>query len=163
MTNWKARILHWDVLNEIFNENGTWRSSVFYNTIGEAFPGIALHAARAADPYAKLYINDYNIDGTGAKSTAMYKLVKKLLAEGVPVDGIGVQAHLIVGNVSSTLQTNWERFTSLGVDVAITELDIRMTLPVDETKLAQQAEDYKKVITACVNVPRCVGISEFHP
>ena len=93
----------------------------------------------------------------------MYKLVKKLLAEGVPVDGIGVQAHLIVGNVSSTLQTNWERFTSLGVDVAITELDIRMTLPVDETKLAQQAEDYKKVITACVNVPRCVGISEFHP
>ncbi|PUU82905.1 glycoside hydrolase superfamily, partial [Tuber borchii] len=108
---------------------------------------------------AGLCVGGYNIDSTGAKSTAMYKLVEKLLAEGVPVDGIGVQAHLIVGNVSSTLQTNWERFTSLGVDIAITELDIRMTLPVDEAKLAQQAEDYKKVVTACVNVERCVGIT----
>jgi len=163
VTNWKSRILHWDVLNEIFNEDGTWRSSVFYNTIGEAFPGIALRAARAADPSAKLYINDYNIDGAGAKSTAMYKLVEKLLAEGVPVDGIGVQAHLTVGSVTSTLQANLARFTSLGVDVAITELDICMTLPADEAKLAQQAKDYREVVTACVNVPRCVGISRFHP
>ncbi|CAZ84788.1 unnamed protein product [Tuber melanosporum] len=160
---WKGRILHWDVLNEIFNEDGTWRSSVFYNTIGEAFPGIAFRAARAADPSAKLYINDYNIDGTGAKSTAMYNLVKKLLAEGVPVDGIGVQAHLIVGNVPSTMQNNWARFASLGVDIAITELGIRMTFPADAAGLSQQADDYKNVATACINVPRCIGISRFHP
>ncbi|KAG0128373.1 glycoside hydrolase superfamily [Tuber indicum] len=146
---WKGRILHWDVLNEIFNEDGTWRSSIFYNIIGEAFPGIAFRAARAADPSAKLYINDYNIDGTGAKSTAMYNLVKKLLAEG---------AHLIVGNVPSTMQNNWARFASLGVDVAIIELDIRMTFPADAAGLAQQDEDYKNVVMGCVNVPRCVGI-----
>ncbi|KAH0608225.1 uncharacterized protein H6S33_002277 [Morchella sextelata] len=159
VTNWKGRILHWDVVNEIFNDDGTYRTSVFYNTLGEEFVSIAFKAARAADPAAKLYINDYNIDGTGAKSTAMYNLVQKLLAAGVPIDGIGVQAHLISGSVPSTLATNWASFASLGVDVAITELDIRMTTPSDATKLAQQATDYGTVVKACVSVPRCVGVT----
>ncbi|KAG6919171.1 hypothetical protein DXG01_008469 [Tephrocybe rancida] len=67
----------------------------------------ACQAARAADPAAKLYINDYNIEGTGAKSTAMVNLVRSLKAAGVPIDGIGVQAHLTVGSIPSiTLQAN---------------------------------------------------------
>lgn len=132
---------------------------VFYNTLGEDFVSIAFKAARAADPAAKLYINDYNIDGTGAKSTAMYNFVKKLKAAGVPIDGIGIQGHLISGSVSTSLATNWAQFTSLGVEVAITELDIRMTLPSDATKLAQQATDYKNVVAACVSVSGCVGIT----
>ncbi|KAI5777755.1 beta-1,4-endoxylanase [Geopyxis carbonaria] len=158
-THYKGKLTHWDVVNEAFNEDGTFRDSVFYTTIGERFIDIAFRAARAADPNVKLYINDYNIDGTGAKSTAMAKLVTRLLAEGVPVDGIGVQAHLISGSVPSTMQANWAAFAALGVDVAITELDIRMTLPSDATKLAQQATDYGNVVKACVAVSRCVGIT----
>lgn len=89
----------------------------------------------------------------------MYNFVKKLKAAGVPIDGIGVQAHLISGSVPSSLQTNWAQFASLDVDVAITELDIRFTLPSDATKLAQQATDYKNVVAACIAVSRCVGIT----
>ena len=52
-------------LPEPFNDDGTWRSDVFYNTLGTQFVPIALQAARAADPNAKLYINDYNIEQSG--------------------------------------------------------------------------------------------------
>lgn len=120
---------------------------------------IAFRAARAADPAAKLYINDYNTDSTGPKSTAMVNLVRRLKAAGVPIDGIGVQAHLIVGSVPGSFATNLAQFAALGVDVAITELDIRMTLPASASLLARQADDYRTVTNACLAVPRCVGIT----
>ncbi|KAH7911076.1 endo-1,4-beta-xylanase C precursor [Hygrophoropsis aurantiaca] len=157
--HYKGQIYSWDVINEPFNDDGTWRSDVFYNTLGTSYVSIALQAARTADPAAKLYINDYNIEGTGAKSTAMVNLVKQLQADGVPIDGVGIQAHLIVGEVPSTLQANIEQFTALGVEVAITELDIRMTLPSTAALLAQQKSDYQTVIAACNAVSGCVGVT----
>ncbi|KXN80849.1 Endo-1,4-beta-xylanase, partial [Leucoagaricus sp. SymC.cos] len=104
-------------------------------------------------------INDYNIEGTGAKSTAMYNLVKSLKNQSIPIDGIGIQGHLIVGAVPTTIQQNLEQFTSLGVEVAITELDIRMTLPVTDALLEQQKKDYQTVVAACKAVAKCVGVT----
>ncbi|WP_328749752.1 endo-1,4-beta-xylanase [Streptomyces sp. NBC_00285] len=156
---YKGRLAAWDVVNEAFNEDGTYRPTLWYNGLGSGYIAQALTAARAADPAAKLYINDYNVEGVNAKSTALYNLVKSLKAQGVPIDGVGLQAHLIVGQVPSTLQQNIQRFADLGVDVAVTELDIRMTLPSDSTKLAQQAADYKAVMNACVAVTRCAGVT----
>ncbi|MET9456744.1 endo-1,4-beta-xylanase [Streptomyces canus] len=156
---YKGRLAAWDVVNEPFNEDGTYRQTLWYNGLGTGYIAQALTAARAADPAARLYINDYNVEGVNAKSTALYNLVKSLKEQGVPIDGVGLQAHLIVGQVPATLQQNIQRFADLGVDVAITELDIRMALPSDSTKLAQQAADYKAVMNACVAVARCVGVT----
>jgi len=127
--------------------------------MGTSYIPLALRAARAADPAAKLYINDFNIEGTGAKSTAMANLVKSLKAQKVPIDGIGVQTHLIVGEVPTTFKTNLQQFANLGVEVAITELDIRMTLPATPALLAQQQKDYQTVISACKAVSGCIGVT----
>ncbi|KDR75989.1 hypothetical protein GALMADRAFT_96497 [Galerina marginata CBS 339.88] len=157
--HYKGKILSWDVINEPFNDDGTFRQSVFFTTTGTAYIATALRAARAADPAAKLYINDFNIEGTGAKSTAMANLVKQLKAQGVPIDGIGIQTHLIVGEVPSTFQQNLQNFANLGVEVALTELDVRMTLPSTAALLAQQQKDYQTVIAACKAVSACVGVT----
>ncbi|WP_367321310.1 endo-1,4-beta-xylanase [Streptomyces sp. HUAS ZL42] len=159
VTRYKGKIAAWDVVNEPFNEDGTYRSTLWYNGLGADYIANALTWARAADPAAKLYINDYNVEGVNAKSTALYNLVKSLKERGVPIDGVGLQAHLILGQVPATLQQNMQRFADLGVDVAITELDIRMQLPSDSNKLAQQAADYKSVVAACVALTRCVNIT----
>ncbi|KAI3608010.1 glycoside hydrolase family 10 protein [Moniliophthora roreri] len=149
----------WDVVNEPFNEDGTFQSFVLFDTLGESYIDIALNTAREADPDAKLYINEFNIDGTGAKSTAMFNLVQSLQERGTPIDGIGIQAHLIVGSLPSDIQANFKQFASLGVEIAVTELDIRMTLPVTDEKLEQQRQDYQTVIAACNAVEACVGVT----
>ncbi|KIJ22992.1 glycoside hydrolase family 10 protein [Sphaerobolus stellatus SS14] len=157
--HYKGEVYCWDAVNEPFNDDGTFRTDVFYNTIGQSYIATALQAARKADPNAKLYINDYNIEGPGAKSTAMINLVTSLKAQGVPIDGIGVQGHLIVGELPSGIEQNLAAFAALGVEVAITELDIRMTLPSTPALLAQQQKDYQTVVAACKAVSACVGIT----
>ena len=149
------------MINEPYNDNGTLRQDVFYNAMGSNYLAIALRAAHAADPGAKLYINDYNIEGQNAKSNALYNLAKSMLTQGVPLGGIGFESHFVVGQVPSSLQANMQRFAALGLDVAITELDDRIKLPASSANLQQQATDYRTVIRACLAVSRCVGVSQW--
>ncbi|KAF8609333.1 family 10 glycosyl hydrolase [Ceratobasidium sp. AG-I] len=157
--HYAGQIYSWDVVNEVFNEDGTYRESIWYNTFGEDFIEWAFRWAQEADPVSLKYINDYNFESISPKTDAVVKLVKKLKAKGVPVHGIGAQAHLVVGTVPTTFKQNLQRFANLGVDVALTELDIRLKLPVTAAKLQQQAVDYTTSVNACLGVKRCVGIT----
>ncbi|KAL9624975.1 MAG: hypothetical protein Q9160_000704 [Pyrenula sp. 1 TL-2023] len=161
VTHYKGKCYAWDVVNEALNDDGTFRSDPFSSTIGPAYIPIAFAAAAAADPAAKLYYNDYNIENPGAKSTAAQNIVKLVKSYGVKIDGVGLQSHFIVGSTPSLSQqsSNMAAFAALGVDVAITELDIRMTLPATPALLAQQSTDYATTVTACLNTPRCIGIT----
>jgi endo-1,4-beta-xylanase len=160
VSHYKGQLYAWDVVNEPLNEDGTMRNSFWFQKLGASYIADAFRAARAADPNVKLYINDFNTDGLGAKSDGMFNLVQSLLAQGVPIDGVGFQAHLAIQfGFPTQMQQNLQRFAALGLDVAITELDVRMQLPVDATKLATQATYYRNVANACLAVARCVGIT----
>jgi len=149
------------VVNEALNDNGTFGNDVFLDIIGEDYIRIAFEAAAAADPDAKLYYNDFGIETAGVKATAALKIVKTLQAAGTKIDGVGFQSHFIVGSTPSkaSLVENLKSFTELGVEVALTELDIRMQLPSTTASLAQQSTDYQNTVSACLAVTACVGIT----
>ena len=159
--HYKGQVYAWDVVNEPFNGDGSLVSDVFYRAMGSGYIADALRTAHAADPGAQLYLNDYNIEGENAKSNAMYSLVQSLLAQGVPINGVGFESHYIVGQVPSSLLANMQRFAALGVNVAVTELDDRIQLPATTANLNQQATDYATVVRDCLQVSRCVGVSQW--
>src|ERR1700743_2296922 len=160
-THYKGDCYAWDVVNEPFNAEGTPRQDVFFNAMGIGYIADALKTAHAADPNAKLYLNDYNIEGENAKSNAMFSLAQSLLAQGVPLSGIGFESHFILGQVPSDMQANMQRFANLGLDVAVTELDDRITLPATSANLQQQATDFSTVVKDCLGVSRCVGVTQW--
>ena len=102
----------------------------------------------------------FNVFLVGPKIDAMVQLVEDLLAAGVPINGVGFQCHLILGELSaSELKVNMERITALGLEVAVTELDVRIELPATDADLEQQKADYMSVIQTCMAVPGCVGVT----
>jgi endo-1,4-beta-xylanase len=158
-----GEIVAWDVVNEPFNEDGTFRTSVFEQASnGPDYIETALHAARSADPAARLYLNDYNIEGINAKSTAMLDLATSLRRQGAPIDGVGIQTHLILGHVPADFAENIDRFAAAGFEVCLTEIDVRIPLDGGEAtpaQLAEQAADYAKIVEACLAVRGCVGLT----
>jgi endo-1,4-beta-xylanase len=159
----KGKCYAWDVVNEPFNDdaNATPRADAFFNAMGIGYIADALRTAHAADPAAKLYLNDYNIEGMNAKSNAMFSLAQSLLAQGAPLNGIGFESHFILGQIPSDMQANMQRFANLGLDVAVTELDVRINLPASSANLQQQATDFSNVVKACLGVTRCVGVTQW--
>ncbi len=162
VNHYKGQLYAWDVVNEPFNDDGSLRQDVFFNAFnGSGYIADALKTAHAADPSAKLYLNDFNIEGENAKSNAMFSLVQSFKQQGVPIDGVGFESHFILGQVPSSMEANMQRFANLGVDVAVTELDDRIQLPASQANLQQQASDFAAVVNDCLGVSRCVGVTQW--
>ncbi|TVY84712.1 Endo-1,4-beta-xylanase C [Lachnellula suecica] len=146
-----GKVLQWDVVNEMFDESGGLRTSVFSTVLGEDFVRIAFEAARKADPAAKLFINDYNTVEKGvsyAKTTGMIKYVTKWVAAGIPIDGIGAQAHLMAGE-SKNVAASLSALCAVVSQCALTEVDI----------VNAAAAEYVQTVKACVDIPNCVGVT----
>ena len=145
--HFKGTIYTWDVLNEIFEEDGSFRESMWYKYTGEDYIRLALRKARETDPDAILIINDYSVATINPKSDGLYNLVKQLQEEGVPIDGVGFQGHFILDGIDyDSMIENIERFEALGLEVQLTEIDIRMASPITEEKLKAQGESYKRLM-----------------
>src|SRR3954465_9762452 len=150
MAHYKGKLAYWDVVNEAFNEDGSQRQSNLQAT-GNDWIEVALRTARAADPSVKLCYNDYNIENWNyAKTQGVYNMIKDFKSRGVPVDCVGLQTHFTGGSsLPSTFQTTLSSFAALGVDVALTEVDVTNA----------STSQYAGLTQACMNVSRCVGIT----
>lgn len=148
--HFKGKIAYWDVVNEAFADGGGGgrRQSNLERTGGDWIEA-AFVAARAADPQAKLCYNDYNIeDWAAAKTQAVYAMVKDFTARKVPLDCVGFQSHA-GKQPPASLGTTLAEFANLGIEVALTELDVDGAEPAG----------YAAATRACMSVPKCVGIT----
>ncbi|SDK99501.1 endo-1,4-beta-xylanase [Catalinimonas alkaloidigena] len=161
VTRYKGKIYAWDVVNEAIADDSTQllRNSAWYQICGEEFITKAFEWAHEADPDAQLYYNDYNTERP-EKRERIYQLLKKLVDAGVPIHGVGLQGHWsIYEPTAAELRTAIERFSSLGLDVQVTELDVsvypweKFRRPLREgesdaftaEREQQQLEQYKQV------------------
>jgi endo-1,4-beta-xylanase len=150
MGHYKGKLTAWDVVNEAFNEDGSRRQSNLQGT-GNDWIEVAFRTARAADPSVKLCYNDYNIENWSyGKTQGVYRMIQDFKSRGVPIDCVGLQTHFTGGSsLPSNFQTTLSSFAALGVDVALTEADVTNASTTQYAGLTQ----------ACMNVPRCIGIT----
>lgn len=121
---YKGRVKGWDVVNEAFEDNGSYRNSKFYRILGKDFIKYAFQFAHEADPNAELYYNDYNVE-TPAKCDAIVELVKELKAAGLRIDAVGSQAHMHMNTPTlEATETSFKKLKAAGVKILITEWDI---------------------------------------
>ena len=88
-----ASPLAWDVVNEAVNDTHFFKPNTWFPALAN-YVDVAFRAARRADPTPKLFYNDFAVAGLSAKSNTMYAMVKSMVERGVPIDGVGLQAHL---------------------------------------------------------------------
>jgi endo-1,4-beta-xylanase len=123
----------------------------------------AFRWAHEADPAALLFYNEAEANVVNPKSDAVYAMVQDFRRRGVPINGVGLQMHIanLQTDVSS-ISANIQRFTELGVQVHITEMDV--SLPVDPSgdahpeDLQRQADLYREIAAACLSHPGCTAI-----
>jgi endo-1,4-beta-xylanase len=164
MTHYASKVYAWDVVNEAFEDDGTMRHTIWYDQpgigsgAGTRYIEQALRWARENDPGAKLFYNDYDAEEMNKKSDAIYAMAKDFKTRGVPLDGVGFQAHVSLRFDDpaklKSFAKNLERFAKLGLELHITELDVRLD-DSSPAALAAQAKLYGEITTLCVQQPAC--------
>lgn len=155
VSRYKGIVYAWDVVNEAVSDKSgeLLRPSKWLDIAGEDFIAKAFEYAHAADPKALFFYNDYN-ESVPEKREKIYSLVRSLKEKGVPIHGVGLQAHWNLKHPSTDeIREAIERYASLGVKLHITELDVSvfefenrrtdLTAP-QEAMLDQQAERYRQ-------------------
>ncbi|WP_112480162.1 endo-1,4-beta-xylanase [Vibrio variabilis] len=153
--HYKGKVKYWDVVNESFNENGSYRETLWYQVLGERYLELAFKFAHQADPDAILFYNDYSNEGMGPKSNAIYRKVKGMVDEGIPIHGVGFQLHLMgehsIGE--ATVARNIQRLQDLGLKVHFTEVDVRIRDDAKQFSVDAQARLFSRLMDFAIYYP----------
>ncbi len=159
---YRGRVVAWDVVNEAIDENGQLRDNIWLRVIGPEYIDYAFQWAREADSNALLFYNDYDGEGLNAKSDAIYQLVQGLMQRGVPIDGVGMQMHISIGDPPpmDDVAANMRRIGELGLQIQITELDVQIQdgQGTEQERFVQQAQLYGDVARLCLSIEDCTSL-----
>ena len=183
VSRYRGQIWQWDVVNEMLTDSNPSQINPNDFWISHLGPGIIAQAfiwARAADPNVLLCYNDYNIageDGSNAKFNAAFAMVQSLLAQGVPIGCVGNQGHLDLqfGFNPDLMTQDLQQFASLGLKVAMTEVDVRTfveTTDSNQTPIVSRtdttpshtanpagADWYVGMLQSCLAVKECISFT----
>jgi GH35 family endo-1,4-beta-xylanase len=148
MTRYAGKVDRWDVATEvlsIFGGTGL-EHNYFYRVLGPDYLADAFRIAHAANPKAKLFINESLVEYYPAKRQELYDLVSGLVAKGVPITGVGLESHITLSPPDPGVITGIVKsYRALGLEVAITEMDVHLNPGVNHDK--DQAKIYWSVLT----------------
>ena len=172
MQHTRGAVSSWDVINEPIDPEGNGlRDTIWSQTLGADYIGTVLQWARAADPQARLFINDYGLEGddpqTLLKRRALLDLIDSLQRRQVPLDGIGLQAHLLAPPEGSppftTLPGFLKQLRQRGLLVEVTELDVsdREVNGTIATRDRQVAATYQAFLQAVLSEPALQRITSW--
>lgn len=138
MQRYAGKMDRWDVMTEPFSTFGGTglEHNLFYNVLGPDYIADAFRIAHAADPHAKLFINESLVESYPAKRQELYDLVSSLVAQGVPISGVGLEMHeTFAGPTPGVITDMVKAYKALGLEVAITELDVHTYDPVSQAQI----------------------------
>jgi endo-1,4-beta-xylanase len=179
--HYKGKIFAWDVANEAFDEGartGELRNTIWSSITAEstrqdisqldarsselAYLAQCFRWAHESDPQAVLFYNEAEADEVNKKSDAVYAMVRDFKRQGVPIDGVGLQMHIEKPPDIASISANIARFTALGVQVHITEMDVSLLVDANgnatAADLQKQADIYRQIADACIVHPGCTAI-----
>ena len=140
---YKGRIQGWDVINEAFENDGSWRKTKWHEIIGDDYIEIALKWAHEADPDAELYYNDFNMWYPG-KVARVVELVNDLKTKGIKIDGIGLQGHWGLDYPPmNELKDAMNAYAETGVQMMVTEIDMDILPMIDNATDAEISRKYE--------------------
>ena len=143
VTRYRGKIKGWDVVNEAFEDDGSYRKTPYYNIIGPEYLALAFQFAHEADPDAELYYNDYSMSKPG-KREAVCQLVRQLKTKGIRIDAVGMQSHNGYNSPDySDYEKSIEAFAAEGVKVMLTELDMNMLPNPKDFNGAEISQNFK--------------------
>jgi endo-1,4-beta-xylanase len=158
-TEFPGVVAEWDVVNEPLNWNGTLRWNPWEQAMGPSYIATALEDAHAADPTARLVINELGAEAPGLKSRALLALATKLKESGVPLDAVGFEAHVSPETAPTLdqLLSLWRQYKQVGLDVEVTELDVGNGDGIDDP--AAKAAVFERYAEACRLAGNCTGFT----
>jgi endo-1,4-beta-xylanase len=167
--HFRGHVAEWDVINEPMsdddpdygNGNQGLRPTMWFRAMGEQFIDLALARAHAADPAAKLFINEYGCEDDGQRWTALLALVTRLKQRGAPLDGVGFQNHEYTAGdraPASSFRAHVQALQQLGLSARVSEMDVLVGSPSER---AVKASEYAGKLQVCRQEPSCSSFTSW--